>query len=89
MMVCWSLWTPFFAAAAIAKHLVPPNIIQPNIFAFFTTVCGVQIHVYKYVGSGEGGHIERERREERIEGREERRLKRLLNSYSLTLTVTK
>eukprot|EP00026_Physarum_polycephalum_P012717 Phypoly_transcript_13044.p1 GENE.Phypoly_transcript_13044~~Phypoly_transcript_13044.p1 ORF type:complete len:276 (+),score=30.21 Phypoly_transcript_13044:59-886(+) len=46
MMVCWSLWTPFFAAAAIAKHLVAPNIIQPNIFAFFTTVCTVQVHIY-------------------------------------------
>jgi hypothetical protein len=48
-MLCWTLWTPFFAASAIAKHLVAPNIIQPNIFACFTTICGVQIHVYKYV----------------------------------------
>lgn len=48
MMICWTLWTPFFAAAAIAKHLVAPNIIQPNIFVVFTTVCGVQIHLYKY-----------------------------------------
>jgi len=46
MLVCWSVWTPFFAAAAIAKHLVAPNIIQPNIFVLFTTLCGVQVHVY-------------------------------------------
>merc|ERR1711879_649316 len=34
MMVCWTLWTPFFAAAAIAKHLVAPTSFSLTFLHF-------------------------------------------------------
>jgi len=46
MMLCWAVWAPFFAATAINNHLVVPNIIQPNIFGLFATICFVQVLMY-------------------------------------------
>ncbi|KAI9351582.1 hypothetical protein DFJ73DRAFT_831300 [Zopfochytrium polystomum] len=46
MVLLWAAWACPFVAGALRANLAPPLIIQPNLFAFFSVICAVQIVYY-------------------------------------------